>query len=40
MADENKEIVDINRQIYDIKDVERAEDFYRIEDGLNEEIVR
>lgn len=40
MADETKEIVDINRQIYDIKDVENAEDFYRIEDGLTEDIVR
>lgn len=40
MADENLEIVDINRQIYDIKDVENAEDFYRIEDGLTEDIVR
>lgn len=40
MADENLEIVDINRQIYDIKDVENTEDFYRIEDGLTEDIVR
>ncbi len=38
--EEKDQIVDINRQIYDIKDIEKEEEFYRIKDGLTPEIVK
>ncbi len=40
MSDENKTVVDIDRSVYDIKDVENEQDFYRMEDGFTEDIVR
>ena len=40
MADNNKAVVDIDRSVYDIKDVENEQDFYRMEDGFTEDIVR
>ena len=33
-------VLDIDRSIYDIKDKETDADFYRMEDGLTEEIVK
>ena len=40
MSDNNKAVVDIDRSVYDIKDVENEQDFYRMEDGFTEDIVR
>jgi len=40
MSENNKAVVDIDRSVYDIKDVENEQDFYRMEDGFTEEIVR
>ncbi|WP_026670259.1 Fe-S cluster assembly protein SufB [Butyrivibrio sp. AE3006] len=40
MAENNKTVVDIDRSVYDIKDVENEQDFYRMEDGFTEDIVR
>ncbi len=40
MSDENKTVVDIDRSVYDIKDVENEQDFYRMEDGFTEDIVK
>ncbi|WP_026509040.1 Fe-S cluster assembly protein SufB [Butyrivibrio sp. LC3010] len=40
MSDNNKSVVDIDRSVYDIKDVENEQDFYRMEDGFTEDIVR
>ena len=40
MAENNKAVVDIDRSVYDIKDVENEQDFYRMEDGFTEDIVR
>ena len=40
MSDENKTVVDIDRSVYDIKDEENEQDFYRMEDGFTEDIVR
>lgn len=40
MEDNNKTVVDIDRSVYDIKDVENEQDFYRMEDGFTEDIVR
>jgi Fe-S cluster assembly protein SufB len=40
MAENNKTVVDIDRSVYDIKDVENEQDFYRMEDGFTEDIVK
>ena len=40
MSENNKAVVDIDRSVYDIKDVENEQDFYRMEDGFTEDIVR
>ncbi|SDB65386.1 Fe-S cluster assembly protein SufB [Butyrivibrio sp. INlla16] len=40
MSENNKAVVDIDRRVYDIKDVENEQDFYRMEDGFTEDIVR
>ncbi len=40
MSENNKAVVDIDRSVYDIKDVENEQDFYRMEDGFTEEIVK
>lgn len=40
MSDNNKTVVDIDRSVYDIKDIENEQDFYRMEDGFTEDIVR
>mgnify|MGYP002514674089 FL=1 len=40
MAEEKSNIADINREFYDFRYEESEKDFYRIEAGLNPEIVR
>ena len=40
MSDKIQQVVDIDRSVYDIKDQESAQDFYRMEEGFTEEIVR
>lgn len=40
MSDSKKAVVDIDRSVYDIKDVENEGDFYREKEGLTEDIVR
>ncbi|MEE1166089.1 MAG: Fe-S cluster assembly protein SufB [Treponema sp.] len=40
MADEKSNIADINREFYDFRYEESEKDFYRIEEGLNPEIVK
>ena len=40
MSENNKAVVDSDRSVYDIKDVENEQDFYRMEDGFTEDIVR
>ncbi|WP_029323775.1 Fe-S cluster assembly protein SufB [Butyrivibrio sp. AE3004] len=40
MSENNKSVVDIDRSVYDIKDVENEQDFYRMEDGFTEDIVK
>ena len=39
MAEEKSNIADINREFYDFRYEESEKDFYRIEAGLNPEIV-
>jgi len=39
MSENEKAVVDIDRSVYDIKDVENEQDFYRMEDGFTEDIV-
>ena len=39
MAKEKTYVDDVPRDLYDFKDVEREEDFYRVADGLTKEIV-
>ena len=39
--DNNRELLnDVERGLYDFKDEERDEDFYKVDEGLTEEIVR
>ena len=40
MSENNKAVVDIDRSVYDIKDEENEQDFYRMEDGFTEDIVK
>lgn len=40
MAEEKQNIADINREFYDFRYEESEKDFYRIESGLNPEIVK
>ena len=40
MSENEKTVVDIDRSVYDIKDVENEKDFYRMEDGFTEDIVK
>ncbi len=40
MSENEKTVVDVDRSVYDIKDVENDQDFYRMEDGFTEDIVK
>jgi Fe-S cluster assembly protein SufB len=40
MEDNKNVVVDVDRSVYDIKDIETDQDFYREKEGLTEDIVR
>ena len=39
MADNKQVVADIDRSLYDFKDIENEKDFYRMEEGLTKETV-
>ena len=39
MSDNKQKVVEIDRSAYEFKDIETEKDFYRMEEGLDEETV-